>query len=225
MDTEAEEGSDVMRAFISLILIILIIPSVEAKFTIARVKYSGGGDWYANRTAIPNWLKGLRERVGIDTAEDQVVLKLTDRSLFKYPIIFMTGHGNIRLSDEEVRALRFYLTHGGFLFADDTYGMDRSFRREIRRVFPDKELVPVPDDHPIYHCFYDLPGLPKIHEHDGDPAQGFAIYHEGRMVVFYTFSSDISDGLEDPDVHHDPPDVREQAMRMAINIAVYVLTH
>lgn len=214
-----------MRALISLILILSVIPPVEAKFTIARVKYSGGGDWYANRTAIPNWLKGLRERVGIDTAEDQVVVRLTDRSLFKYPIIFMTGHGNIRLSDEEVRALRFYLTHGGFLFADDTYGMDKSFRREIKKVFPDKELVPVPDDHPIYHCFYDLPGLPKIHEHDGDPAQGFAIYHDGRMVVFYTFSSDISDGLEDPDVHHDPPEVREQAMRMAINIAVYVLTH
>lgn len=218
-------GKIAICAMALMFMMIAAFAMAETRFTIARVKYSGGGDWYANRTAIPNWLKGLRMRVGIETAEDQVILSLTDRQIYRYPLIFMTGHGNIKLSDEEARALRDYLTHGGFLFADDTYGMDKSFRREMKKVFPEKDLIPVPDDHLIYHCFYDLPGLPKVHEHDGDPAQGFAIYHDGRMVVFYTFSSDISDGLEDPEVHRDPPDVREQAMRMAINLAVYVLTH
>ena len=222
-----------MKARFSIVLCVMIpalamtsiLTAAEAKFTIARIKYSGGGDWYVNRTTIPNWLKALRERVGIDTAEDQVVLSLTDRRIYRYPLIFMTGHGNIKLSDDEVRSLREYLTHGGFLFADDTYGMDKSFRREMKKVFPEEDLVPVPDNHLIYHCFYDLPGLPKIHEHDGDPAQGYAIFYNGRMVVFYSFSADISDGLEDPEIHHDPPEVREQAIRMAVNLAIYVLTH
>jgi hypothetical protein len=199
----------------------------SGKFVIARVKYTGGGDWYANRTAIPNWLKELRKRTDIETEDDQVIIQLTDKDLYQYPFIFMTGHGNIRFTDKEVEALRFYLTHGGFLYADDTYGMDVSFRREMKRVFPDQPLQGVPNAHPIYHAFYDFPkGLPKIHLHNGDPAQGFAIFHEGRMVVFYTYSCDIGDGLEDPTVHpEDTPAVREQAARMAVNIAVYVLTH
>ena len=139
----------------------------------------------------------------------------------------MWGHGNIRLTKEEVEALRFYLTHGGFLFVNDDYGLDESFRREIRRVFPNQPLQPIPDSHLIYHCFYDLPnGLPKIHEHDGKPAQGFGLFHEGRMVVYYVYSSDIGDGLEDPQVHpKDTPQVRELAAKMAVNVAVYVLTH
>ena len=195
------------------------------EFTIARVKYGGGGDWYADRTSLPNWLKALRQRTDIRSAQDQEVIRLTDRILYQYPIIYMTGHGNIRFTDAEALALRTYLTNGGFLYADDNYGMDESFRREIARVFPEKSFQLLPNDHSIYHCYYDLPGLPKIHEHDGEPAQGFALFHEGRMVTYYTYSSDIGDGLEDTEVHEDPAQVREQAVRMAVNIAVYVLTH
>lgn len=199
----------------------------SGKFVIARVKYTGGGDWYSDRTSIPNWLKELRKRTDIETEDDQVIIQLMDKNLYQYPLIYMTGHGNIRFTDQEVKALRFYLTHGGFLYADDCYGMDVSFRREMKRVFPEQPLQGVPNAHPIYHAFYDFPkSLPKIHLHNGDPAQGFAIFHEGRMVVFYTYSCDIGDGLEDPTVHpEDTPAVREQAVRMAVNIAVYALTH
>ncbi|MGQ9607762.1 MAG: DUF4159 domain-containing protein [bacterium] len=196
------------------------------KFTIARLKYGGGGDWYYGQTQIPNLLKGLRERTNIKTANKQEVIQLTDRKLYNYPFIYMTGHGNVAFTDEEVKALRQYLLRGGFLWANDDYGLDKSFRREMKRVFPDKELIEVPFDHPIYHCFYEFPnGLPKIHEHDGKPPKGYGIFHEGRMIVFYDYESDIADGLEDPEVHNDPPEKREQALRIAINIVVYALTN
>jgi hypothetical protein len=137
----------------------------------------------------------------------------------------MNGHGTVRFSPEEVERLRRYLLSGGFLFADDNYGMDRSFRRELRKVFPDRPLVDVPFDHPIYHVFYDIEsGPPKVHEHDGRSPQGLGVFHDGRLVVFYTYEADIGDGIEDPDVHRDPPGVREAAMRMAINVIVYALT-
>jgi len=204
-----------------------IVSSAEKhEFVIARLKYSGGGDWYNGPTEIPNWLKALRERTDIDAANDQVVITLTDKDLFSYPFIFMTGHGNIRFNDKEIKALRNYLIHGGFLYADDDYGMDKSFRREMRRVFPKKSWVEVPFEHLIYHCFYNFPkGLPKIHEHYPGPPHGYALFHEGRMIAFYTYNTNITDGLDNPDVHNDKPNVREQALRMAINIAVYALTH
>lgn len=196
------------------------------KFTIARLKYGGGGDWYYGQTQIPNLLKGLRERTNIKTANKQEVIQLTDRKLYNYPFIYMTGHGNVAFTDEEVKTLRQYLLRGGFLWANDDYGLDKSFRREMKRVFPDKELIEVPFDHPIYHCFYEFPnGLPKIHEHDGKPPKGYGIFHEGRMIVFYDYESDIADGLEDLEVYNDPPEKREQALRMAINIVVYALTN
>lgn len=194
-------------------------------FTIAQVQYGGGGDWYGDPSAIGNWLKLLRERTDIETADDRVILKLTDHVLYQYPMLYLVGHGNVRLTENEVSALRQYLTNGGFLFVNDDYGLDESFRREIGRVFPDQELQPIPNNHHIYHCFYDLPGLPKIHEHDSEPSQGFGLFHDGRMVVFYAYSADIGDGLEDARVHpDDTPEVRELASKMAVNIAVYVLT-
>ncbi len=194
-------------------------------FTIAQVQYSGGGDWYGDPSAIGNWLRLLRERTDIDTAEDREILKLTDHVLFQYPMLYIVGHGNIRLTENEVATLRKYLSNGGFLFVNDDYGLDKSFRREISRVFPDQELQPIPNDHHIYNCYYDLEGLPKIHEHDGEPAQGFGLFHDGRMVVFYAYSADIGDGLEDSRVHpDDTPEVRELASKMAVNIVVYVLT-
>ncbi len=210
------------------LLFLTLINSQEAgeRFTIAQVQYGGGGDWYGDPSAINNWLRLLRERTEIETADDRVILKLTDHTLYQYPMLYIVGHGNIRLTENEVSALKQYLTNGGFLFVNDDYGLDKSFRREMGRVFPEQKLQPIPNAHPIYHCFYDLPGLPKIHEHDAEPAQGFGLFHDGRMVVFYAYSADIGDGLEDPRTHpEDTPEVRELAAKMAVNLAVYVLTH
>lgn len=193
--------------------------------TIAQLQYDGGGDWYANPSALPNLLAAIGERTGIPVADQPAEIRLTDPTLRNHPYIYLTGHGNIRLSGEEVRALREYLLGGGFLHADDNYGLDASFRREMERVFPEKEFVELPADHPVYHVLYDFPeGLPKIHEHDGKPAQGFGIFHEGRLLMFYTYQSDLGDGWEDPDVHGDSAEIREQALRMGVNLFVYALT-
>ncbi len=196
-----------------------------AGVTIARLRYGGGGDWYGDQSSLPNWLQAVRERTGIATAEQPVTVTLEGEDLYRYPLLFACGHGRIALSDREARILRRYLEDGGFLYVDDDYGLDASFRQTMRQVFPDIPLVPIGSEHPIYHCWYDLPGLPKVHEHDGDPAQAFGIFQDGRLLVYYTWSSDIGDGLEDPDVHGDPPEIREAAVRMAVNILVYALTH
>jgi len=193
--------------------------------TIAQLQYDGGGDWYANPSGLPNLLQAIRERTGLPIADTRrVTVRLTSPKLRDYPYLYLTGHGNIRFSDDEVRALREYLLSGGFLHADDNYGLDESFRREMKRVFPDKELVELPADHPVYHTLYDFPnGLPKIHLHDGKPAQGFGIFHEGRLVVFYSYESDLGNGWEDPGVHGDPPEAREAALRMGVNLFLYAL--
>lgn len=195
-------------------------------FTVTRLHYHGGGDWYNDPSTIPNLLREIGQRTNIAVQRHQAVVEIMDPELFAYPFLFMTGHGEIKFTDEEVRRLRLHLTHGGFLYADDDYGMDKAFRREMKKVFPDKELVELPSDHPIYHIDYDFPrGLPKIHEHDGKSPQGFGIFHEGRLVVYYTYETNISDGWADPDVHHDPPEKREEAFRMGINIVTYALLH
>lgn len=194
-------------------------------FTVARLKYGGGGDWYSDPTSLPNLLRGLRERTGILAEDREARVEILDDDLFRHPFLYMTGHGEVRFSGAEVERLRYHLVHGGFLWADDNYGMDEHFRREIRKIFPNSEFVELPFDHPIYHTFYDFPrGLPKIHEHDGGAPKGFGIFHDGRLVVFYTYNTDIGDGLEDPDVHQDPPDKREAALRMGINIVTYAVT-
>jgi len=192
----------------------------------AHLKYGGGGDWYGDATSLRNLARGLAERTTIPIArEREENVALLDEELFDYPFLFLNGHGTIRLTDAEAQRLRRYLLEGGFLFADDDYGLDQTFRMTMRQVFPDRPLVEVPFDHPIYHAFYEFPsGPPKIHEHDGKPPQGFGIFDRGRLVVFYTYEADIGDGLEDPEVHRDPPEKREQALRMAINVAVYALT-
>lgn len=198
-------------------------------FTIARLKYGGGGDWYWGRSAIPNMLDFLKKNTNllIDTdipVGEEVWVSIMDKELFEYPFLFITGHGNIFFSDQEIKRLKNYLTHGGFLFVNDSYGLDKAFRREIKKVFPDKDLIELPSTHGIYHCFYDFPkGLPKIHQHDGKSPQGFGIFYEGRLVVFYVYESDISDGWEDPEVHHDPPEKREMALKMGVNIITWVL--
>jgi hypothetical protein len=197
-----------------------------AGLVVARLKYDGGGDWYGNPSSLPNLARALRERTTVPVLrDDEARISILDPDFFSYPYVYMNGHGNVRLSDAEVARLRLYLLRGGFLFADDNYGMDESFRREIARVFPDRPLVEVPFDHPIYHCLYDLKqGPPKVHEHDGKPSQGFGVFEGERLAIFYTYQSDIGDGIEDPEVHKDPPDVREAAMQMAVNTVVYALS-
>lgn len=198
---------------------------VDTELTIGQLRYGGGGDWYANPSGLPNLLAFIRDRTGLDVAARPVEVSLTDPSLRSYPYLYLTGHGNIRLTEGEVVALRRYLDEGGFLHADDNYGLDESFRRELRRVYPEAELVDVPHDHPIYHVFYDFPeGLPKIHEHDGQPAQGLGVFREGRLVVFYSYESDLGNGWEDAETHDNPPELREQALRMGTNLFVYSLS-
>lgn len=193
----------------------------RALLTIGRVHYDGGGDWYANPSSLPNLLRAVRERTSLRTTERERTVRLTDPNLWSVPYLYMTGHGNVLWSPEEVRALRRHLEGGGFLHADDNYGMDESIRREIRKLFPDRELADVPYDHAIYHAIYDFAaGPPKIHEHDGKPAQGLGIFIGNRLALYYTYQSDLGDGWEDPEVHHDPEPVREQALRMGVNLFV-----
>jgi hypothetical protein len=195
------------------------------KLSIVQLQYGGGGDWYANPSGLPNLLRAIRERTGLDVADRPFQLKLTDPNLWSHPYVYMTGHGNVRFSDEEVQILRKYLTSGGFMHADDNYGLDESFRREIKRVFPDKELVELPATHPIYHTMYDFPrGLPKVHQHDGKPPQGYGIVHEGRVVVFYSFETDLGNGWEDAERYNDAPEAREAALRMGVNLFVYAIS-
>ncbi len=195
------------------------------RLTIARLQYEGGGDWYANPSSLPNLLAAIRERTSLHVARTEARVTLMDDKLFDYPFIHVTGHGNIHFSDAEIVRLREYLERGGFLHVDDNYGLDPYFRREIKRVFPDIPLVDVPLSHPIYHIVYDFPkGLPKIHVHDGLPARGFGIFLNGRLAVYYSFSSDLGNGWEDPDVYHDPPALHEAALRMGVNLFVYAVT-
>jgi len=192
--------------------------------TIARLQYDGGGDWYANPSSLPNLLAALRDRTGVPVARREVNVTPLDPGLRDYPYLYMTGHGNVAFTPAERVALRDYLLAGGFLHADDNYGLDESFRTEMRELFPDVELTEIPPDHPVFHTYYDLSeGLPKIHEHDGNPPQAFGIFYEGRMVVFYSYESDLGDGWEDAAVHEDAPDKREQAIRMGVNLFLYVL--
>lgn len=190
---------------------------------IARVKYRGGGDWYNDPSAIPNLCRYLKIQTGVDVAEYEAKVSLMDETLFSYPILFLTGHGRISLSEEEVERLRTYLYRGGFLYADDDYGMDTFFKEVMRKVFPDKPLVELPFSHGIYHIHYSFDhGLPKIHEHDNNPPQGFGIFDDtGRMMVFYTYETNLSDGWADPMAHKDPPEKRDAALRMGVNIVLW----
>lgn len=192
--------------------------------TIARLRYAPG-DWYGNPTSLPNLLAFIRGELGFPTAEREAVVLATDPELDRYPLLYLTGHGEIRLSDDEVAALRRYLTTGGMLHADDNFGIDESLRREIGRIFPDEPLVELPADHPIFHTAFDLPGLPKVHEHAGGPPRGYGVFYDGRLVVFYSFNTDLGDGWEDAQVHRDPPAVRRAALEMGVNVFIYALTH
>jgi hypothetical protein len=216
-------------AWVLLVLAILAVSpgrsgGPEPVMTIGRLHYDGGGDWYANPSSLPNLLTALRTRTGLRVSTQERVVTLADDDLWNVPYLYMTGHGNVHWSGPDLATLRRYLLQGGFLHADDNYGMDQSIRRELARLFPDHPLVEVPLDHPIYHLIYDLPkGIPKIHVHDGKPAQGFGIFLDGRLAVYYSYQSDLGDGWEDPEVHHDPPEKREAALRMGVNLFAYAV--
>ena len=200
-----------------------VVPDLE-ELNVARIKYDGGGDWYGNKTTFMNLFEKIRKETGIKTAVKEITAAIMDESFFNYPLAYIAGHGNIRFSPEEVDRLRTYLTSGGFLFADDDYGMDASFRREINKVLPELKFVELPFNHPIYNIYYKFPdGLPKIHEHAGGPPVGLGLIYEGRLVVFYSFNTDLSDGCEDPDIHKDPPEKRELALKMGVNILLFAL--
>ena len=208
-----------------LLLSVQDVSSSSPLPTIARVHYDGGGDWYANPSSLPNLLDEIGRRSTIRVSDRPAEVRLTDPDLPDYPYLYLTGHGNLSFSDREVEALRRHLRSGGFLHVDDNYGLDSSFRREIARVFPDEALTDVPLDHPVYGILYPFPdGLPKIHEHDGLPAQGLGLFLDGRLVLFYSYQSDLGDGWEDASVHQDPPELREQAIRMGVNLFLYALS-
>jgi hypothetical protein len=194
--------------------------------SIARLHYGGGGDWYWGNSAIPNLLTFINEQTGwpIDMEEKRV--KIEDQNLFSFPFLFVTGHGTIKFADGEAERMREYLLAGGFLFINDSYGMDKSVRQAVADLFPEKKLEQIPYEHPIYHSFFDFPnGPPKIHEHDKKPASGWGIVIDDRLVLFYLHESDIGDGWEDPHVHNDPPEKRMDALKMGLNIVAYSMAY
>jgi hypothetical protein len=201
-------------------------PPATSAFKIARLKYSGGGDWYNDPQEEVNLLKFIRTNSAVDVEPAYEFVEATSENFFSYPFVFLTGHGNMKFNDAEVDRIRTYLENGGFLYADDDYGMDKAFRREMKKVFPDQNLVELPFSSGLYHCYYDFPnGPPKTHEHDGKTPRGYGLFHDGRLVVYYTYESNPSDGWNDAEVHGDPPAKREEALRFGTNIVVWALTH
>ncbi len=193
---------------------------------IAAVKYEGGGDWYQAQSPLPTFLQYVRANTLIPVAAQADVVDLSSDRLFLYPLLVLSGHGNIRLTADEAIRLRRYLEQGGFLLIDDDYGLDAYVRREMEKVFPDQPFAELPHDHPVYRSHFTFAdGPPKTHEHDGKPPQGFGLFHDGRLCVLYLYESNITDGWEPPDVHHDAPAVREAALRMGVNVLAYALTN
>jgi hypothetical protein len=212
----------------NILLFLLIFGSLDyvfsQTFSIARIHYSGGGDWYSDPSSIPNLLKYLTSKTPISAHSQEIKIKLTDKNIEKYPYLYLTGHGNIRLTDDEIISLRSILINGAFLHVDDNYGIDKSFRREIKRVFPNKDLVPLPKDHLIFNSYYSFKnGLPKIHEHDKNPPQAYALFEGERVILLYTHESDLGDGWEDESVHNNPQEIRENALKMGVNIIYFSL--
>jgi hypothetical protein len=189
---------------------------------IAMLKYKGGGDWYSNPTALPNLVKYCNDNIGTNINENIQTVETGSVDIFQFPLLHMTGHGNVFFSEEDAQNLRNYLISGGFLHIDDNYGMEPYITKEIKKVFPNSELIEIPKNHPVFNTEYIFPnGLPKIHEHDGKAPQAFGIFYEDRLVLLFTYETDLSDGWEDQEVHNDPIDVREKALKMGANIVKY----
>ncbi|MCK3683383.1 DUF4159 domain-containing protein [Maribellus sp. YY47] len=207
------------RLLIGLIFLAVAANAQNSGVKIALLKYNGGGDWYSDPTALPNLIEYCNRNLNTNIQAEPSTIEVGSPEIFNFPYVEMTGHGNIIFSESDAMNLRHYLEGGGFLHADDNYGMDEYFRREMKKVFPEKELVELPPSHPIFHQKYDFPnGIPKIHEHDNKPPQAFGIFIEDRLVCLYTYECDLGDGWEDEAVHNDPPELREKALQMGANI-------
>jgi hypothetical protein len=216
-----------MKKFIQFLVFGVFFSSAAIGFSqgtyqLAVLKYSGGGDYYANPTAVPNLIAFCNQNLQTNISKDVPYVDVGSKDLFRYPFIHMTGHGNVVFSNSEAENLRTYLTGGGFLHIDDNYGMDEFIRVELKKVFPNNELVELPSNHPIFKQKYSFSGLPKIHEHDDKRPQAFGIFVEGKLVCLYTFETDLGDGWEDQAVHGDSPEKRKQALQMGANILMYV---
>ena len=200
-----------------------VLPEADqAKMKLALLKYSGGGDWYSNPTALPNLARFCNQNLGTDFATDYAVVEVGSADLYNYPFVHMTGHGNVVLSDADAENLRNYLVGGGFLHIDDNYGMDRYVRIAMKKVFPDQDFIELPFQHEVYDQKYPFKkGLPKVHKHDEKPPKGFGLFWEGRLVCFYSYECDLGDGWEDQAVHNDPQEVRRQALQMGANLIQY----
>lgn len=214
---------------LSFILLFLIWANYLAaqypSLKIGKLKYGGGGDWYANKTSLPNLISFCNKNLKMNIAKEEEVVDAGSPELFAVPFVHMTGHGNVVFSDQEAENLRNYLTSGGFLHIDDNYGMDKFVRIEMKKVFPELEFIEIPHSHPIYHQKYSFPkGLPKVHEHDNKPPQGFGLIYQGRLICFYTYESDLGNGWEDQIIYNDPEEVRQKALKMGANIISYAFT-
>lgn len=215
-----------MKKYLLILFLTPLMAFSQNNYQIAVLKYNGGGDWYANPTALPNLIDFCNENIGTKISKDVATVEVGSDDIFNYPFIHMTGHGNVVFSQSEAENLRNYLYAGGFLHIDDNYGMDPYVREEIRKVFPENELIQLPNNHPIFYGKFSFPnGLPKIHEHNANPPQALAIIEDGRILCLYTFESDIGDGWEDQEVHNDSEYIRRQALQMGSNIIEYVFSN
>ena len=212
-----------MKNLLKILLFLPLFSFGQNTYQIAILKYNGGGDWYANPTALPNLIAFSNENIGTNIKKEPATVEVGSNDIFNYPFLHMTGHGNVVFSSTEAENLRNYLLGGGFLHIDDNYGMDPFVRTEIKKVFPEEDLVELPINHPIFHGKYKFKnGLPKIHEHDAKPSQAFGIISNGRLVCLYTHESDLGDGWEDAEVHNDSEQIRLKALQMGCNILEYV---
>lgn len=211
----------------TITFLIFVLTSLSAYTQdVAVLKYKGGGDWYSNPTALPNLIKFCNDNIDTNINETIETVEVGSTDIFQYPFLHMTGHGNVFFSDDDAENLRLYLISGGFLHIDDNYGMEPYITKELKKVFPNNELREIPIDHEIFSSAFEFSnGLPKVHEHDGKAPQAFGIFHEGRLALLFTFESDLGDGWEDEEVHNDPEDVREKALKMGANIVKYAFTH
>lgn len=195
-------------------------------FKCARLKYSGGGDWYNDPSAVPNLMAYIRKTTGVNAPTKEETVDAASPALFQYRFVFMTGHGNVKFTDAELDNLRKYLQSGGFLYVDDDYGMDKSFRREVKRLFAGMDLAELPYSHPLYSQYFKFPnGVPKLHEHDNKAPSGYGLFYNDRLAIFYTVETNPSDGWVNADVHNDPPEKREEAFKLGTNIVLYAILH
>ena len=217
----------IKRTFTLLVFAFLLSSFADfGTYQIAVVKYRGGGDWYSNPTSVPNLVAFCNQNLNMNIKEEVPYVEVGSVDIFNYPFVHLTGHGNVIFSPGEVENLRTYLLGGGFLHIDDNYGMDQFIRPQMKKIFPDEDFIELPFSHPIYHQTYDFnQGLPKVHEHDGKPPQGFGLFHENRLVCFYTYECDLGDGWEDFSVHNDSKATREKALQMGANVLEYALTN